>query len=38
MNLDRQSLDWQRLLTELQTVQPRDPRLSRSQILAAHRS
>ena len=38
VSLGRESLDWQRLLTELQTVQPRDLRLSRSQILAAHRS
>ena len=38
VSLGRESLDWQRLLTELQTVQPRDRRVSRSQILSAHRS
>jgi hypothetical protein len=37
VSLDRENLDWQRLLAELQTVPARDRRVSRSQILAAHK-
>ena len=38
VSLDRENLDWQRLVTELQSAAPRDKRDTRSQILTAHRS
>lgn len=37
VSLDRENLDWQRLLAELQTECSRDRQLSRSRILAAHK-
>jgi hypothetical protein len=36
VSLDRENLDWQRLLAELQTECSRDRQLSRSRILTAH--
>jgi predicted acetyltransferase len=37
VSLDRENLDWQRLLAELQTECSRDRQLSRSRILTAHK-
>ena len=37
VSLDRENLDWQRLLAELQVASSKGDRVSRSQILAGHK-